>query len=154
MSIGSSRGRGRALSNSFPIVERLPLSDEEALGLRLSLPPALDGRAGENEKQVTPWSVEPGRFGDFMIKVFDEWVRNDVGSVFVMNFEWTLSAWMGLGGGVCIHARTCGDCLVIEHNGDIYACDHYVYPAYKRGNILSDALDRLVGPKNRQGSGP
>jgi len=136
--------QGARFIQFIPIVERLPSPDEVALGLKLSPPPVLDGQADESKKQVTPWSVEPIRFGEFMIKVFDEWVRNDVGSVFVMNFEWTLSAWMGLGGGVCIHSRTCGDCLVIEHNGDIYACDHYVYPDYKRGNILTDMPDKLV----------
>ena len=98
----------------------------------------------EEQSEVTPWSVEPESYGDFLIDVFEEWVRNDVGKVFVMNFEWALNAWIGNPSPVCVHARQCGRSLVIEHNGDVFACDHCVYPDYRLGNILSDALERLV----------
>ncbi|MCX6346246.1 MAG: anaerobic sulfatase maturase [Armatimonadetes bacterium] len=135
--------QGAQFIQFIPIVERWASVSEKEAGLKLSYPPNLQG--APEEKQVTPWSVEPGRFGDFMIRVFDEWVQNDIGSMFVMNFEWTLSAWMGISSGICSFARTCGDCLAMEHNGDIYACDHYVYPEYKLGNILTHSPHELLG---------
>jgi uncharacterized protein len=125
-----------------PIVERMPDSRSAQQGLRLAVPAALDSR--DEQGEVTPWSVGPESYGDFLIDVFEEWVRNDVGKVFVMNFEWALNAWIGNPSPVCIHAKQCGRSLAIEHNGDVYACDHCVYPDYRLGNILSDALERLV----------
>ena len=76
-----------------------------------------------------------------------EWIRNDVGRIFVMNFEWTMAALAGAGPGVCYLARRCGDNLILEHNGDIYSCDHFMYPAYRLGNILDDSLKRIVRSK-------
>ncbi len=102
-------------------------------GLRLACPAAFDRQ--EDNTQVTPWSVIPEDYGDFLIAVYEEWVRKDVGTVFVMNFEWALNAWIGNPSPVCIHAKQCGRALVIEHTGDVYACDHCVYPQYKLGNI-------------------
>ena len=89
--------------------------------------------------EVTPWSVIPEEYGDFLIAVYEEWVRHDVGKVFVMNFEWALNAWIGNPSPVCIHAKQCGRSVVIEHNGDVYACDHCVYPEYRLGNIKTVA---------------
>ncbi len=134
-----------------PIVERKPDPQIAALGLRLADPAALDSREGQGE--VTPWSVEPEAWGDFLIAIFEEWVRNDVGSVFVMNFEWALNAWIGNPSPVCVHATQCGRSLVIEHNGDIYACDHCVYPQYRLGNILTDALPRMTAKSLKAGFG-
>ncbi len=82
--------------------------------------PAKLHRAEEN-REVTPWAVVPDEYGDFLIGVYEEWVRHDVGTVFVMNFEWALNAWIGNPSPVCVHAKQCGRALVIEHNGDIYA---------------------------------
>ena len=141
-----------------PIVERMPDAQSAGLGLRLAAPAALDSREGQGE--VTAWSVEPEAYGDFLIAVFEEWVRNDVGKVFVMNFEWALNAWIGNPSPVCVHAKQCGRSLVIEHNGDVYACDHCVYPQYRLGNILTDALPRMaakslqIGLRRHQGNGP
>lgn len=120
----------------FSIVERLPDSQARQCGLRLAGPASLDKQAEDN--QVTDWSVEPEKFGDFLIGVFDEWVRNDVGETFVMNFEWALNAWIGNPSPVCLFAKQCGSSIILEHNGDMYACDHCVYPQYKMGNIQSD----------------
>ena len=86
----------------------------------------------------------PEAYGDFLIAVFEEWVRHDVGKVFVMNFEWALNAWIGNPSPVCVHAKQCGRSLAIEHNGDVYACDHCVYPQYRLGNIMTDALPGMV----------
>jgi uncharacterized protein len=129
------KGQGVEFIQFIPIVERLPDDGARALGLSLALPPE---RGGEPLAEVTPWSVESERYGDFLIAIFDEWVRNDVGRIFVMNFEWALMSWMGGNATVCQFSRRCGRSIVIEHNGDLYACDHYVYPRYRLGNILSD----------------
>ncbi len=125
-----------------PIVERPTDAQSTGRGLRLAKPAALD-RVDE-QAEVTPWSVGPEAYGDFLIGVFEEWIRHDVGKVFVMNFEWALNAWIGNASPVCVHAKQCGRSIVIEHNGDVYACDHCVYPQYRLGNVLTDALPRMV----------
>ena len=94
--------------------------------------------------KVLPWTVEPESYGDFLIAIFEEWVRTDVGKVFVMNFEWALNAWVGNPSPVCIFAERCGASLVIEHNGDVYSCDHFVYPEHLLGNILKVGLKSLA----------
>lgn len=94
--------------------------------------------------KVARWTVDPEKYGNFLIGIFDEWVKNDVGKMFVMNFEWALNAWAGKDPSVCIFARKCGRSLVIEHNGDVYSCDHYVYPQYRLGNVLETGLKDLA----------
>jgi len=134
-----------------PIVERLPDASAGERGLRLSGPAMLDREDPHTE--VTPWSVIPEEYGDFLIAVYEDWVRNDVGTVFVMNFEWALNAWIGNPSPVCIHAGQCGRSVVLEHNGDLFACDHYVYQEYRLGNILSDDLMAMVEMSRRSGFG-
>lgn len=134
-----------------PVIERLPDPVSRQQGLRFAAPALLDGK--EDQTQVTPWSVLPEEYGDFLIAIFEEWVRNDVGKVFVMNFEWALSAWIGNPSPVCIHAMQCGRSLVMEHNGDVYACDHCVYPQYRFGNILKDPLGKMVEKSIQSGFG-
>ena len=107
----------------------------------------------EEARQVTPWSVIPEEYGDFLIAVYEEWVRHDVGTVFVMNFEWALNAWIGNPSPVCVHAKQCGRSVVIEHNGDVYACDHCVYPQYRLGNIMADRLTDMVEKSLQSGFG-
>ncbi len=143
------RDEGVEFIQFAPVVERL--ADAGDGGLRLAGPAALAQQ--EDNTQVTPWSVTPEDYGEFLIAVYDEWVRHDVGTVFVMNFEWALNAWIGNPSPVCIHAKQCGRSLVIEHNGDVYACDHCVYPQYKLGNILSDDLAKMVDSSLRSGFG-
>ncbi len=125
-----------------PVVERMPDAIGRRHGLRLA-GPARPDRDGD-PVAVTPWSVDPEEYGDFLIAVYEEWVRHDVGTLFVMNFEWALNAWMGDPSPVCIHAERCGRSLVLEHNGDVYACDHYVYPEYRLGNVATDSLVRMA----------
>ena len=134
-----------------PIIERFPDAAALELGLSLARPAALD-RYEENNV-VTPWTVLPEEYGDFLIGVYEEWVRRDVGKVFVMNFEWALNAWIGNPSPVCIHAQQCGRALVLEHNGDLFACDHHVYPEYRLGNIMTDALKGMVEKSLRSGFG-
>ncbi|MEI6807807.1 MAG: anaerobic sulfatase maturase [bacterium] len=126
----------------IPLVERRSDPKSVIPGLELGAPPDLEGK-GE-PLPVMPWSVRPEEFGEFLCQIFDEWVRNDVGSVFVQTFEVALGAWMGLGSGMCVYAERCGRALILEHNGDVYACDHYVYPSYLRGNILGKHLRDIV----------
>jgi uncharacterized protein len=97
---------------------------------------------------VTHRSVGPEQFGRFMIEVFEEWVRHDVGRVFVQLFDTTLANTVGVGGGMCVHAKTCGRQLAIEHNGDVYSCDHFVEPNYLLGNITDrPMLDLVTSPQ-------
>jgi len=93
--------------------------------------------------RVTERSVTPEGYGRFLIDVFEEWVRRDVGRVYVQLFDATLEAMLGRHG-LCVHAPTCGDALALEHNGDVYACDHFVEPDYRLGNIHETHLLDLV----------
>ena len=87
---------------------------------------------------LAPWNVSSEGYGRFMIDIFDEWVIADVGTYFVQLFDVALAQWYGVPPGLCAFAETCGDALVVEHNGDIFSCDHFVYPEYKLGNIATD----------------
>ena len=93
---------------------------------------------------VTERSVQPEQYGRFLIGIFDEWVRRDVGRVYVQHFDVALGAWVGQPGAVCIFAPTCGNALAVEHNGDLYSCDHYVEPDYLLGNIQETPMIELV----------
>ncbi len=101
--------------------------------------------------RVTRRSISGKKYGDFLIQVFDEWIVNDVGKVFVQIFDVALAAWFGSNSGLCIFEKTCGKALALEHNGDLYSCDHYVEPGYLRGNIMNEDLARLVSsPEQNQ----
>ena len=100
---------------------------------------------------VTNRSVNAKKYGDFLIAIFDEWVRRDVGQVYVQMFDVALGAWLGHPGGLCIFAPTCGQALALEHNGDLFSCDHFVEPDYLLGNIQTDhMLDLVASDKQRQ----
>lgn len=94
--------------------------------------------------KLAPWSVPSDKWGDFMIAIFDEWVKQDVGTFFVQQFDAALANWVGEKPGVCIFAKTCGHAGVMEFNGDVYSCDHFVYPEYKLGNIGNRTLTELM----------
>ncbi len=94
---------------------------------------------------VTERSVRPEQFGRFLIRVFDEWIRSDVGEMFIQTFEAAARNWMGLpSSGMCVFEETCGLGLAIEHNGDLYSCDHFVEPNYLLGNIQQEHMLELV----------
>jgi uncharacterized protein len=93
---------------------------------------------------VTHRSVKPKQFGSFLIGVFEEWVRRDVSQVFVQIFDVALGNWHGEPGGVCVYQETCGLALAMEHNGDLYSCDHFVEPNYLLGNIQETPMIELV----------
>ena len=106
-----------------------------------------DGRIQSPEAaraEIAPWSVSARGFGEFMCDVFDEWVARDVGKRYVQLFDATLALKVGVQPSVCSLCETCGSGLTVEHNGDVYACDHFVYPEYKIGNINHDRLADLA----------
>lgn len=117
--------------------------------------PRKDGRylASPMDAQDIPladFSVLPAQWGDFLCAVFDEWVRNDVGEYFVQIFDATLANWIGEQPGVCSMARTCGHAGVMEYNGDVYSCDHFVFPEYKLGNIRTHTLVEMMFSERQQ----
>lgn len=102
---------------------------------------------------VTKRSVTPDQFGAFLCRVFDEWVRKDVGEIFVQLFDAALGAWAGAPAGLCIFAPTCGTALALEHNGDLFSCDHFVEPDYLLGNIMETPMSELVCSEQQLGFG-
>ena len=108
-------------------------------------------RAGDGGDAVTSRSVGPVQYGRFLIEVFEEWVRRDIGAVYVQMFDTALASFHGEPGAMCVHAETCGTQLALKHNGDLYSCDHYVEPGYLLGNIGERALlDLIVLPQQQQ----
>jgi uncharacterized protein len=132
----------------IPLVER-------STGTGLAAPPLLSPTTDDPalSATVTPWSVDAHDYGNFLVDIFQEWVRHDVGRIFVQVFETALSNWMGLGSTLCIFAETCGRALALEHNGDVYSCDHYVYPHYKLGNLLNQEIEELAELPSQQSFG-
>lgn len=102
---------------------------------------------------VSSRSVLPEQFGQFLMDVFDEWVREDVGRVFVQIFDQALSAWVGVEPSLCVFRRTCGRALAMEHNGDVYSCDHFVDEEHLLGNLNVIPLEDLVNSGRQQAFG-
>lgn len=128
---------GSGFMQFLPVVERIA---NKQLDNQLNL---VSPNFGENAT-VTDWSVGGKEFGEFLIKIFNEWVRNDVAKYYVQIFDTTLANYVGEMSGLCVFSETCGDALVMEHNGDLYSCDHYVYPEYFLGNITEVPMIDLV----------
>ena len=106
-----------------------------------------DGRIvppGTPGSETAQWSVSATGFGQFMCDMFDQWIRHDVGKYFVGHFDAALAGWCGVQPGTCAYAETCGGNAVIEHNGDVYMCDHFVYPEFKLGNIREKSLKEML----------
>lgn len=93
---------------------------------------------------LTDFSVTAEQWGDFLCSVFDEWVRHDVGKTFVEIFDCTLANWVGTTPGICVYAKECGHAGVMEFNGDVYSCDHFVFPEYKLGNIRTKTITEML----------
>lgn len=135
----------------IPIVERttaqiLPLANigwsERAGGER-----PLYTQSGS---QVTDRTVNAEKYGEFLVAIFDEWISHDVGKIFVQMFDIALGAWLEQPGGLCIFAPTCGRALALEHNGDLYSCDHFVEPDFLLGNIQSEHMLELVSSEQQR----
>lgn len=132
---------GSGFIQFIPLVER-PATPADA-PMHFAVPPDIStGTLGD--PLVTPWSVKPADYGDFLCKIYDVWVRRDVGQTFVQLFDVALCAWAGVPAPLCVFQEKCGKALAIEHNGEIFSCDHFVYPKYRIGNILTDSLKKLV----------
>lgn len=108
------------------------------------------GSGSQKAIRVTGRSVTGRQYGDFLIAVFDEWVRRDVGRVFVQSFDVALAAWLGQPPSLCVFQETCGQAMAMEHNGDLYACDHFVEPAHRLGNIQDVPLVNMVRSARQQ----
>lgn len=142
---------GATFIQYIPIIERataetLPIADsgwgEDVAGRPLYT---------QEGTLVTRRSVKPAQFGRFLIDVYEEWVRRDMGTVYVQQFDGALANWSGEPGGICVHAETCGSQLALEHNGDVYSCDHFVEPRYLLGNIRERRLlDIVASPEQRK----
>lgn len=104
----------------------------------------LENKSSEKEFKVSDESVLPEQYGKFLSAIFDEWVKNDVGKIFIQIFDAALASWVNYPPSVCLFAPTCGTSLIIEHNGDIYSCDHFVDPEHLLGNIMENSLEELV----------
>jgi uncharacterized protein len=134
---------GNGFMQFIPVVERRatePPSD----GLVL-IQPTFD-RAAE----VTDWSVEPLAYGRFLTQIFDEWVKKDVGRYFVQQFDVALESWLGMEASLCVFRETCGSAMAIEHNGDLYSCDHFVYPENKLGNVMMSDLEQMISSQQQK----
>ncbi len=103
-----------------------------------------EARPGHPDSVVTEWSVDPEDWGKFLCKVWDDWYSRDYGKVFVNLFETAIAQWKGLDSQICVYHEFCGKGLALEHDGSVYACDHYVYPAYQLGNILQSSSAELA----------
>ncbi len=143
------RDMGSGFIQFIPLVERSGDAVAAEHRLNLALPPRVDEEEGRR-LPVTDWSVEPKQYGEFLCAIFDEWIRRDVGGTFVQIFDVTLGNWAGEGPGLCVFSETCGNAMAMEHNGDLYSCDHYVYPHYKLGNILNGGLGDLVSSRTQR----
>ena len=125
-----------------PIVERLTRHEDGR---------TLASLADKDEIPLSKASVAPEQWGYFLCAIFDEWVRKDVGKIFVEIFDCTLANWMGISPGICAYSKECGHAGVMEHNGDVYSCDHFVFPEYKLGNIRDHSLiDMLYGEQQQE----
>jgi serine-type anaerobic sulfatase-maturating enzyme len=162
---------GSRFMQFIPIIERLPAPESGD-------PPAEPGpvqapaRSRPGSARPAPWgswrdrplyrqegslvtdrSVTPGQYGAFLVGVFEEWARRDIGEVFVQPFDVALASWHGEAHGLCIHSETCGAALALEHNGDLYACDHFVEEGYRLGNIADTPMAELVGSERQRAFG-
>lgn len=128
---------GSGFIQFLPVVEHVSANGKEN-DLQLIAP------LHDKDAKVTEWSVRAKEYGKFLTTIFDEWVRNDVARFFVQIFDATLANYTGENPGLCVFNDTCGDALVMEHNGDLFSCDHFVYPEYLLGNITKTPLIELV----------
>lgn len=127
-----------------PIVERTKLLPDGSLRL-------CSGR--ETGGEITSDSISPAEWGDFLCGLFDEWIKEDVGKVFIQIFDSTLANWVGAEPGVCTMSKYCGHAAIIEANGDLYSCDHFVFEEFKLGNILHHRLTDMMRSKRQNDFG-
>jgi serine-type anaerobic sulfatase-maturating enzyme len=154
------KGLGANFIQFNPVVERVAQPKETVIGLHFAAPPALSlpemakaRLSAGSESAVTSHSVSALAYGEFLTAVFDEWIRSDVGTVHVMNFEWALASWCQLAPGACIFSARCGKAAIVEHDGSVYSCDHFMYPQYRLGNLLTDDVTIMMNSPAQQAFG-
>jgi uncharacterized protein len=140
------KGIGAQFMQFIPIVERVAKAANPD-GLVLISP------RDTHTAEVSEWSVDSRQYGVFLSTIFDEWVRKDVGNYFVQIFDVALESWLGMEPSLCVFRPTCGSAMALEHNGDLYSCDHYVYPENKLGNIMEQPLQALVNSAQQRSFG-
>jgi uncharacterized protein len=141
-----------------PVVERVTQTEEKTIGLFFSKPPNLSSASAtalseghaNTTAEVTASSVEPQGYGDFLIAIYDHWVRHDVGDIHVVNFDWALASWCQVPVGVCLFSARCGKAAIVEHDGSVYSCDHFMYPEYRLGNLQQDDLTKIMQSPQQQ----
>ncbi len=106
-------------------------------------------RPGTPDSVVTDWSVDPHDWGEFLCAIFDEWYQRDIGRVFINHFENAAAIWLGMDAQMCVHHEFCGKGVALEHDGSVYACDHYVYPDYRLGNITEQPIADMIFAKRQ-----
>lgn len=143
-------GRGKEVYNFFksigsnfmqflPAVEFISQEELRQFGGRGRILSPEDSERGA----LSPWSTDPIAFGQYMCDIFDEWRISDIGEYYVQLFDVTLANWHGEQPSLCAYSKSCGDGLAVEHNGDVYSCDHFVYPEYKLGNIMESSMGEM-----------
>jgi uncharacterized protein len=139
---------GSQFHQYIPIIERVadPVADESAPWSSWRDRPLYT----QEGSAVTDRSLTAEQYGRFLIDIFEEWVRRDVGTVYVQMFDVALGNWVGAPPSLCVHSETCGLALALEHTGDLYSCDHFVEPAYKLGNITMTSMLELVGSEKQR----
>ncbi len=137
---------GSGFIQFIPVVER-KAAQSSGDGLVLIQP------SSTQAAEVTRWSVEPLAYGKFLAAIFDEWVKQDVGHIFIQQFDVALESWLGLQQTLCVFRPTCGSALALEHNGDLYSCDHFVYPEHKLGNLADTGLREMTSSTQQKDFG-
>jgi len=135
----------------IPLVERAGSTQHCGFENRLAPPPGYSG--GNDDAMITPWSVRAVDYGNFLCTIFDEWVRGDVGRYYVQIFDVMLGQWCGHGSSLCVFSKRCGNAVALEHNGDVFSCDHFVYPKYRLGNLLETSLRNMVDSAGQRSFG-
>jgi uncharacterized protein len=140
--------------NGVQYVQFIPIVERRGVGVHGEELVTLDSQSVPSPADlVSSRSVLPEQYGDFLIEVFEEWLLRDVGRVFVQIFDQALSAWSGIEPSLCVFRRQCGRALALEHNGDLYSCDHYVEPEYKLGNIHELSIVELADSAQQRAFG-
>jgi uncharacterized protein len=137
---------GSRFMQFIPVVERK--AEMPAQNGLVLVQPSFGGRT-----EVTDWSVEPLAYGHFLSSIFDEWVKQDVGTVYIQHFDVALESWLGMEPSLCVFGRTCGSAMALEHGGDLYSCDHYVYPENRLGNIMESNLPAMADSPQQKAFG-
>lgn len=130
-----------------PIVERIRKKDSAD---NISLLKLATAKECDHEVDLAPYTVPADKWGDFLCTIFDEWVKEDVGKIFIQIFDSTLANWVGENPSVCTMTKTCGHAGVMEFNGDVYSCDHFVFPEYRLGNIYNETLTSMMYSDEQQ----